>query len=210
MHQQSALQTGVLIRGNNVTAAKGSWKSEGPGSRKVVDSTKSLPQRQEAGTIGSKTANDNSEVSKAVSIPNKPGWEGTATSELIPLVKALGGGLKTKSICTSLVKKGYARVMDMINKPAVLKEAYQEAKGGPANAQLLSRIGQGRVRVPPPNNNMGNYGRNNSRNNNNNRNNQGNRGHGGRNSMPQVSGVVGTCLLRRWVHGPQRPLMHLV
>ena len=158
--------------------------------RRGVDSPASKPT---AGAQG--TAKDSGEGRKGVSIPNKPGWEVAAAANLMPLVKGLGGGLKTKSICTSLVKQGYARVMDMLNKPHALKEAYQQAKAGPANAQLLSRIGQGRVRVPAqPNNQHGNFGRNNNRNNNN-RNHQGNRGgggggQGGRNSMPSMSSIV--------------------
>ena len=78
------------------------------------------------------------------------GWEKRAETTLIPLIKELGGGLKSKSISTTLVKLGYDRVIQMINTNAILKNEFQKAKAGPANANLLSRIGQSRTRVPVP------------------------------------------------------------
>ena len=71
----------------------------------------------------------------------------------------------------------------MINTNAILKNEFQKAKAGPANANLLSRIGQSRTRVPVPqpsynpnqnnrmNNKKGHKHHHNNNNNNNNNNN---------------------------------------
>merc|ERR1711871_66433 len=87
---------------------------------------------------------------KSVPFQKVPGWETKAEQHLIPLVKDLGGGLKSKSISTTLVKLGYERVIQMLNTGAILKQEFTRARAGPANANLLSRIGQSRTRVPVP------------------------------------------------------------
>ena len=87
---------------------------------------------------------------KSVPFEKVPGWETKAEQHLIPLVKDLGGGLKSKSISTTLVKLGYERVIQMLNTGAILKQEFTRARAGPANANLLSRIGQSRTRVPVP------------------------------------------------------------
>jgi hypothetical protein len=92
--------------------------------------------------------------SAIATIPNKPGWEVKATEILLPLVKSLGGGLKSKSICATLVKLGYNLTMKMIGNPDILKEEFQRAKSGPAAANLLSQTGQQRMRQAMPMQNM--------------------------------------------------------
>ena len=57
-------------------------------------------------------------------------WKLKALNELLPLVKCLGGGLKTKSICRTLLEKGEKRIMEMISTPEILKGEFLQAKGG--------------------------------------------------------------------------------
>jgi len=57
-------------------------------------------------------------------------WEMKALHELLPLVKKLGGGLKCKSICANLLKKGKKQVMEMISTPEMLKSEFLHAKHG--------------------------------------------------------------------------------
>ena len=52
-------------------------------------------------------------------------------SALLPLVKQLGGGLKSKSICMQLLKHGRKKVAVMLSQHDVLKAAYKRAKNGP-------------------------------------------------------------------------------
>ncbi len=52
-------------------------------------------------------------------------------STLLPLVKQLGGGLKSKYICMQLLKHGRKKVAVMLSQHDVLKAAYKRAKNGP-------------------------------------------------------------------------------
>ena len=63
-------------------------------------------------------------------IHNTPGWKHMARKRLLPLVKNLGGGLKTKSICASLIQRGYILTIKMLKNPEVLKCSYEHAKNG--------------------------------------------------------------------------------
>lgn len=52
-------------------------------------------------------------------------------STLLPLVKQLGGGLKSKYICMRLLKHGRKKVAVMLSHHDVLEAAYKRAKNGP-------------------------------------------------------------------------------
>ena len=73
-------------------------------------------------------------------------WKTKALNELLPLVKKLGGGLKTKSICRTLLKKGEKRIMEMISTPEILKSEFLLAKSGPVRVSKPYSSGHGLVR----------------------------------------------------------------
>lgn len=62
-------------------------------------------------------------------------WKVEALHELLPLVKRLGGGLKTKSISSSLLKKGEKRVRQMISTPEILKDEFLQVRKGPRGVE---------------------------------------------------------------------------
>jgi len=73
-------------------------------------------------------------------------WKTKALNELLPSVKKLGGGLKTKSICSSLLKRGEKKVIEMISTPEILKSEFLLAKRGPVRVSKHYSSGHGLVR----------------------------------------------------------------
>ena len=74
-------------------------------------------------------------------------WKTKALNELLPSVKKLGGGLKTKSICSSLLKRGEKKVMEMISTPEILKSEFLQAKRGPVQVSKQYSSDHGLVRA---------------------------------------------------------------
>ena len=58
-------------------------------------------------------------------------WNTDAMSALLPMVKKLGGGLKSKTLCMQLLKHGRRKTTAMLSQPEVLKAEYKRAKNGP-------------------------------------------------------------------------------
>jgi hypothetical protein len=58
-------------------------------------------------------------------------WNTDAMSALLPMVKKLGGGLKSKTLCVRLLKHGRKKITVMLSQPEVLKAEYKRAKNGP-------------------------------------------------------------------------------